>query len=189
MAADIFTGSFTPNDPSTVKEMKERLASANRRLFENRQKIENHLDYTDVLLPALQTADKLIEEKAQVLKVDKNELINTRLKGDIAREANAFRIITGCSNTQLLTWLSSRLPHFFDFNFNPIIAKDFTVKQNPFTIAFAEIMNFTKDEEKTRQEIVNEMENQGISRGTTDRVLKQLNEKKLNKGDYGTYKT
>jgi hypothetical protein len=189
MATDCFTGSFKPNDPSTVKEMKDRLAFANKRLLDNREKIENFLDYDDVLMPALQLAGKLIEEKAESLQIGIAELINNRLKGDIAREANAYRILTECSNAQLLTWLSGRLPHFFDFNFNPIIAKDFTVKQNPFEIAWSEALKFTHDTERTRKEIVDELEKQGISRGTTDRVLQKINKNNLNKGEYGFYKT
>jgi hypothetical protein len=189
MATDCFTGSFKPNDSSTVKEMKERLAFANKKLFDNRKTIENRLDYDDVLMPALQSGDKLIEQKAESLQVTKADLTNNRLKGDIAREVNAYRILSGCSNAQLLTWITSRLTHFFDFNFNPIIAKDVTMKQNPFAIAWGEVMKLTKDTEKTRQELVDALDAQGISRSTTDRVLKEINKKELNKGGFGTYKT
>ncbi len=189
MATDCFTGSFKPNNPSTVKEMKDRLAFANKRLLDSRKEIVNRLDYSDVLLPALQSADKLIEQKAESLQVSKAELINNRLKGDIAREVNACRILTGASNTQLLAWISGRLQHFFDFNFNPIIAKEVTTKISPFTIAFGEILKFTDGVEKTREDIVAELENQGIARATTDRVLKKIRDDKLNKGSYGVYKT
>jgi hypothetical protein len=190
IATNIFTGSFTPTNISNVKEMKTSLASANQRLFDNRKETVNRLDYEEVLLPALQQASDLIQCKAKSLNIGAEELINTRLKGDIAREVNAYRILTDASNQELLTWITGRLQHFFDFTFNPIIARDFTVaKVTPIALAFSEVKKFTKDTEKTRQEIVDEMKKQGISEATIDRALKAVKDKGLNKGGYGVYKT
>jgi hypothetical protein len=190
MASNIFTGSFTPTNISNVKEMKARLAVANKKLFDHRSEIANRLDYEEVLLPALQQANDLILCKARALNIGADELINTRLKGDIAREVNAYRILTGASNQELLVWITGRLQHFFDFTFNPIIAKTVTIaKATPITLALSEVLKFSKDTEKTRQEIVDEMKKLGISEGTTNRALKIVNDKGLNKGGYGVYKT
>lgn len=190
MASDIFTGSFMPTDVPNVKEMKARLALANQILFNHRNEIMNRLDYEEILLPALQKANDLILRKAEALNIGADELINTRLKGDIAREVNAYRILTGVSNPELLAWITDRLQHFFDFTFDPIIAKYFTItKVTPFATAYSEVLKFTKDAEKTRQEIVKEMAKQGITRATTDRALKEINDKGLNKGGHGAYKT
>ncbi len=190
-AADIFTGSYAPSVVN-VEELKTLLKKANERLLTKRGENNNDLpDYDEVLHPVLVEALKYLKTQCEITKIDLSEVLNTRLKGDIAREAKAYQIL--CpekSNEELKNWLIQRLPHFFDFVSKPLIAKDLTeAKTSRSDVCLAQIIQFTKNKERNWKEIMDEMQRQGNSTATVGRVLAFMKEKGIISTEKGRYKS
>jgi len=192
-ARNIFTGAMTKNDVD-VETLKKQLKAFNESLLAKRDTLSGDIpDYDKLLLPILQKADEIggkMCEKTPGL--DLSAVLNVRIKGDITREVRACRILyPDSSDEELQKWIFGRLPHFFDFVANPIIAPSITVaKTRTIDACLQEVLRLTKGQPKHRDEILEAMQKQDYSRPMVDRVLKAVNERKLNKStEYGVYET
>lgn len=191
-ARDIFTGALYPADVN-IPELKAQLKTLNESLFAKKHGFSKEIpNYDELLLPILQKADEVATKISKSVHLDLATIMNVRIKGDIIREVNAYRIL--CpekTDEDIIKWTMDRLPHFFDFVVNPIIAPSQTVvKQKTLDGCLREIFQLTKGQLRKRSEIQEVLQKQGYSRATIDRALMHINKKGLNKSEeYGVYET
>lgn len=194
ISKDIFTGSFYSETNTDINALKKQLKAFNEKLIAQRSKISDALpNYENLMLPVLQEAlkigEKVIEKNPAI---DNVSLFNARIKGDILREVKAYQILyPQASDLTVQNWIFTRLPHFFDFTSNPIIASDRTASApNIEERCLQDILIFTKDVPKKRDEIQDNLQKQSYKRITIDRALEKIKNKNLNKSkEHGTYET
>jgi hypothetical protein len=192
-ARELFTGSPQIGEVD-VDSLKKQLKTMNEQLYSKASELSGELpDYENLLLPVLQKAYETISvlcEKRQELFL--TDTLNPRIKGDIIREVNAYKILCPEVNDEdALKWTLDRIGHFFDFVVNPIIAPSLTQAHTPkIEDCISAVKVITKNQCKKRGEIVETLQKEGFSPQMIGRALKQISDMGLNKStDYGTYKT
>jgi hypothetical protein len=194
MAKEIFTGSFRTHDTIDIDMFKAELKKFNEDLLTKRESFPHKSpDYDKVMLPVLQEATKIGEKICEENpKMELSTLLHARIKGDITREANAYRILySGKTDDEIQKWILERLPHFFEFASNPIISEEFTqVKIKNLESAYQKITETVRGQSMKRGAIVDKLQNQGFSKSTVDRALELITAKGLNKTkEFGMYET
>lgn len=183
MAASIFTSPVLSDSSIKVADLKSQLKLFNEALWLKRTEIKTNL--TDVLLaPILEEAKKIgVQLYCQKDEADVSTVLNARIKDDIIREANAYKILYPAkTDNEVIEWAIGRLPHFFEFAVNPIISKDTTYYKHKSKLnCLIEIKNLIKGNPKKRIDIQDALQKQGYSRPTIDRCLGSLNDNGLNK--------
>lgn len=184
ICSDIFTGSLTPNgEDSPITDQKQQLKSCNSSLM--KQTLPNQCpDYESILKPVLQEADKVAATLCEKYSMDKKDIGSPRVKGDIIREVNAYRILTQASDDEIVKWAGKRLGHFFSFIAKPELASVQRVQyQTRLNSCLAEIKAaFSGQKGLPRETIICKMQEKAFSRATIDRALSTLV-----KADYGKY--
>jgi len=193
-ARDIFTGALYPSEGTDVASDKKELKAINEGLFVKRNNLSSELpNYNELLLPILKKANEIgVEICKSIPNLDSSTITNVRIRGDIIREVRAYKILhSGALDADVQKWALSRLPHFFDFIANPIIAPSLTgVKQKTSDACLKEVLQLTKGHSKKRDEIQEILQKQGYSRTMIDRALEIIKERGLNKTEkYGEYIT
>ena len=194
ISKDIFTGSFYSETSVDVNALKKELKAFNEKLLTQRNTISDELpNYKDLMLPILQEAVKIGEKVIEGNPaIDNVSVFNARIKGDILREVKAYQTLyLEASDFVVKGWAFSRLPHFFDFASNPIIASDRTVSapKNE-ELCMQEIIAITTNSPKKRAEIQDNLQTKSYRRTTIDRALDKIKVKGLNKSiEWGTYET
>jgi hypothetical protein len=194
VSEDIFTGSFTPNPDVDVQSLKNELKLCNKNLFAHRDDINSELpSYEKIMMPLLQTANGFC--KQVMLKnpiIDNVTLLNVRIKDDILREVKAYQILNPeLSDAEIHAWAYARLPHFFEFATEPIIAREITfVKVNSLESCIKSLCELCKGSPKERDEIQDILQKQSFSRPTIDRAMEKIKENGLEKTqNRGVYET
>jgi hypothetical protein len=187
----IFTGSLAPPE-ADVEKLKSDLKRNNESLFLKRNELSNKLpDYETVLLGVLEEAYKVGDKLCNNSEMFTPETLNPRIMGDIVREVNAFKILDkSASDEEVQEWAWKRLPHFFGFIADPIIAPSITrVKQTPRTECLKAVLGLTKGKSMQSKAIHAELE-RDFSSTTINRALEAMRKRKLNKESrFGFYES
>jgi hypothetical protein len=181
-AREIFTGALAPPE-ADVEKLKSDLKSINEGLFSKRNEFPGKLpDYRSLLLEVLQEAYKVGEKLCRGSELFVSGALNPRIIGDIVREINAYKILNqSVSNEQVQKWAMERLPHFFDFVTDPIIAPSITLaKQTPREACLKAVLELTKAKPMQSKEIQAELK-EDFSPTTVNRALELMRERRLNK--------
>lgn len=190
-AREIFTGALAPPE-ADVEKLKGDLKSINQGLFLKRNELQGKLpDYGSLLLGVLQEAYKVGEKLCGGSELFVSGALNPRIMGDIVREVNAYRILNqSVSNEQIQKWAIERLPHFFDFVSDPIIAPSITLEKQIARVACLKaILELTKAKPMQSKEIQAELK-EDFSPATVNRALELMRERGMNKEKrYGFYKS
>jgi hypothetical protein len=194
MARDLFTGSMRPTgEGSPVHLMKQELKMFNTRLMERKASLQRNIPDETLLLPILQQAVRIAARYGHELSLDLADVTTMRVKGDIVREVNAYRILNPTATKyDIIMWTMSRLEHFFSFIVKPQL--DLTLEQKklrPLKVEYCQtaiLATFRGQKCVERETVKNEMQKQGFPPATMDRALETLVKSlKINKPERGKY--
>ncbi len=181
-ARDVFTGALAPPEVDVMKLQRD-LKNINETLFSKRTELSNKLpDYRTLLLEVLQKAYEVGKRLCKDSGLFMPDTLNPRIMGDIVREVNAYRILNqNASNEEVQIWVKERLPHFFEFVADPIIAPSMTLgKQTLREACLKTVLEMTKAKPMQSKEIQSELK-EDFSSTTVNRALELMRERKLNK--------
>jgi hypothetical protein len=181
-ARDVFTGALAPPEVDVMKLQRD-LKNINETLFSKRTELSNKLpDYRTLLLEVLQKAYEVGKRLCKDSGLFMPDTLNPRIMGDIVREVNAYRILNqNASNEEVQIWVKERLPHFFEFVADPIIAPSMTLgKQTLREACLKTVLEMTKAKPMQSKEIQSELK-EDFSSTTVNRALEFMRERKLNK--------
>jgi hypothetical protein len=113
------------------------------------------------------------------------DVLNLRIKGDIMREFSAYQYLEPQkSDREIAEWIMKRLPHFFEFAVNPIIAQEFTFRKERTLDVCIELIRLKwKGQNLKWIEILDAMQGEGFSTITINRALKSFRKASV----YGRY--
>lgn len=195
VAQDIFTGAMAPTGiGSPIYSLKQELKKFNTEFMQGGYGnfSENLPEYESLMLPILQEANIIGKKHGEKYGLDMAGITSNRVRGDIYREVNAYRILTNASSEEVGRWIFPRLEHFFSFIVNPQL--DVTFEQKKLR-AFRKddcensILNTFKGQKDVERDLIkNEMQKLNFSIPTLDRALKTLVESgKIAKAERGKY--
>ena len=186
MARDFATGSMKSFNETDIAELLRMNQDIHKSKLVPAEMPNEHL-----LQPVWNQADKYVEATMEKSKwMSYKEIFTQRIKGDVIREINAYRILCpGVSDETVEKWAYHRLTHFFDFVVSPIIAPSVVVvRQKTIDSCMKDVLALIKEKPKKREEIQETMQQQGYSRPMIDRVLELIKTQGQNKSkEYGVY--
>ena len=194
LTQEIFTGAMAPGNEFLSQEvagLMSQLKEENVKMWQSRPNEMKQPPYNTVMLPILTKASEYGKTMAQKMRVNLNQVIRLRIRGDITREVSAYKLLhPEISDEELIKWTEGRMQHFFEFALSPNIGSDSVFESGRARAACIQstIRNFKGKGKVKAQEILASMTKENYSKSTVNRALEYISQRPMNKTrDYGYY--